>query len=351
MYPHRVRRIAALLAVALLTASLTAPTLAFDVGEDHTTEPLPAEIMPLAAESILLNVARTDKHFVAVGDRGHILRSPHGENWQQVRSPVRRMLNRVRRDAAGQLWSVGYDAAILTGGTDGENWQVRHFDAEAQPLYDIEFIDADTAIAVGGRSLVLRTTDGGANWEYIEQDVFDLQFHLFSIDRLGDGTLLITAEKGLLARSTDDGESWEMLAPAYTGSFFGAHPLGEKGALIHGLRGHAYVLEDIHEVETEDPLNWDEFEAVTVTDPEELEDLGYRQVATGTLQGLFGATGAPNGGVILVGVNGTLLHSNAAVTAFEELTNPNPYTLNHALVDGNRLLAVGRQGATWIPLR
>ncbi len=341
-----------LLGIALLLVGPTVQgTAASEPEVDPTTVPRPAEIMPRAASSIFLGVARAGDQYVAVGERGHVLRSRDGMTWQQVEAPVRRMLNHVQFDTATHGWAVGYDAAILQTSDGGNSWQVRHFDAEAQPLYDLHFISADVAVAVGGRGLVLRTTDGGATWEPLETDVFDLQFHLFSITGTQDGTLLITAEKGLLARSEDGGESWEMLAPVYTGSFFGALPHGASGAIVYGLRGHAYLLPDVSEVETEDPLTWDEFEAVTIEDHEELEDIGYRQLNTGTLQGLFGGVSLPSGGVVLFGVNGTILRSTPDLERFTAVAMNTPYTLNHAILENNRLLAVGRDGATWVPLR
>ncbi len=319
-------------------------------GPDPTLEPRPAEIMPLATDSILLDVARAGEGFVAVGERGHILRSRDGRNWTQVNAPVRRMLNRLRFTDGQHGWAVGYDAAILETPDAGRTWEVRHFDAESHPLYDIALLGNGNAIAVGGRGLVLQTLDGGKSWEPVENDVFDLQFHLFSITRLNDGGLLITAEKGLLVHSEDGGENWRMLAPAYTGSFFGALPHGESGALVFGLRGHVYLLKDVGAVDNENPLTWDEFEAETVTDPEELRDLGYQQLESGTLQGLFGGAVLDDGGVLLVGVNGVMLRSDPALTRFTQLRNPNPYTLNQVLPNKDRVLAVGRNGATWLPL-
>ncbi len=318
---------------------------------DPTLEPRVAEIMPLAPTSILLDVARAGDGYIAVGERGHILRSRDGQTWQQMQAPVRRMLNRLRFSDGQQGWAVGYDAAILETTNAGRTWEIRHFDPEAQPLYDLALLDGDRAIAVGGRGLVLRTEDGGKNWEPIENDVFDLQFHLFSITQLANGDLLITAEKGLLAHSEDEGRNWRMLAPAYTGSFFGALPYQDAGAVVFGLRGHVYVLEDAAAVDNENPLTWDEFEAQTVTDAEELRELGYRQVDSGTLQGLFGGTRLADGGYLLVGVNGVALRSDPAVTGFQALAYDNPSTLNQVLSNQDRALAVGRNGATWLSLK
>ena len=341
---------AAAILVSLLWLASTGVSAEEDAGVDPTLEPRPAEIMPLAPTSILLDVARAGNGFVAVGERGHILRSREGNEWQQVQAPVRRMLNRLRFTDGQHGWAVGYDAAILETIDAGKTWQIRHFDPEAQPLYDIVTLDANRAIAVGGRGLVLRTDDGGRSWEPVENDVFDLQFHLFSITRLNNGELLVTAERGLLAHSGDDGENWRMLAPVYTGSFSGALPHGEEGALVFGLRGHAYLLEDVGAVDNENPLTWDEFAAETVTDAGELAELGYRQLETGTLQGLFGGARLDDGGYLLVGVNGVALRSNPALTRFRKLRYDNPYTLNQVLPAAGRALAVGRNGATWLPL-
>src|SRR3546814_11876387 len=54
-------------------------------------KPMPAEIMPLTPQSLLLGVVNTGDHLIAVGDRGAIIASNNGKDWAQVRSEERRV--------------------------------------------------------------------------------------------------------------------------------------------------------------------------------------------------------------------------------------------------------------------
>jgi len=55
-----------------------------------------AQILPLAPESMLLDVTRTSRGFVAVGERGHVILSTDGKSWVQADNvPTRATLTNV----------------------------------------------------------------------------------------------------------------------------------------------------------------------------------------------------------------------------------------------------------------
>lgn len=335
--------------IATLATTVTCAVPAFaEEPPDPTLEPLPAEMMPLASRSTLLGVAATRDGYVAVGERGHILRSANGAEWTQVEVPVRAMLTGLSFLTPETGWAVGYDATILRTTDAGATWEIQNFDPEGQPFFDILFLDADHGLAVGKRSQVMETRDGGATWELIENEVFDFMFHVNDIQRLFDDTLLLVGERGLLVRSEDRGETWEMLQSPYVGSFFGALPLGESGAVVFGLRGNVYVTADVTDLDTEDPETWDEYAAVTVSDPEKLEEMGWRRVDSGTEQSLFGGTLLDNGELLLVGVGGVAVRSADRVTRFTTVANPRPFTLVSVVRKGDKALAVGQSGGVFL---
>lgn len=316
---------------------------------DPTTQPQPAEMMPLAVNSILLGVSATEDGWVAVGERGHILRSKNGKKWTQVNAPVRSMLTEVYFPDPGTGWAVGHDGVILKTTDAGRSWTIRHFDASMQPFYDILFLTPEHGIAVGKRSQVMETLDAGETWELVENDVFDFMFHINQILQLADGTLLGVGERGLLARSTDKGVNWEMLKSPYVGSFFGALPSGDSGAIVFGMRGNIYASDNIAALPTEDLEIWDEYEAQTVTDPAALAELGWKTVESGTEQSLFGGTLLPDGTALLVGVNGVAVISRDGMQRFTPLSEPLPFSLNAVTVRGGQVIGVGMFGAVTIP--
>jgi photosystem II stability/assembly factor-like uncharacterized protein len=287
---------------------------------------------PLAAASLVLDITQSGDHYVAVGERGHVLLSDDGSSWRQVLNvPTRSTLTAVfsRGDF---VWAVGHDAVILRSSDGGEHWQLQFSDPEAeQPLMDITFTDDQHGIAVGAYSLLLSTDDGGANWEFgnmldvtngplsdylaslepaaesadaeadamaadnaaMNDDFLDegLEYHLNAILDLGDAGLLIAAEAGTGYRSVDGGASWYQFAFPYQGSMFGLiaedqtagdQPAGNQPCVLaYGLRGHVQRSCDAG-------ASWTE-----LNNPVQAS--------------LFGAT-AHESGIALVGANGTLVY-------------------------------------------
>lgn len=257
-----------------------------------TTKPRPSEIMPLAARSPMLGLVNTGKHLVAVGDRGQILVSNNGRNWAQVPTPVRAPLTAVNFVDDMNGWAVGHDATILHTADGGRTWVLQHFNAELEkPYLSVRFLDANNGFAVGAYGMASITSDGGKTW--IDLDAPAIrgdEVHLNDIIKLGNGNLLIAGEQGMIGLSADNGTTWEKLTSPYDSSLFGALPVGEKGALVFGLRGNVFLSSDVR------AGNW------TKIDPQ-------------TVDTFFGGTTAPDGKLILVGLSGTILIIDPATNA------------------------------------
>lgn len=247
-------------------------------------KPRPSEIMPLAQRSPMLGIVRTSKHLVAVGDRGQILVSNNGRNWAQVKTPVRAPLTAVAFADENNGWAVGHDATILHTADGGKTWELQNFNAELEkPYLSVLFLDANNGFAVGAYGLASKTADGGKTWSDLEAPAVRAdETHLNDIIKLGNGDLLIAGEQGMLGLSSDHGATWTKLTSPYEASLFGALPFGEKGALIYGLRGNAYINADVRS------KNW-------------------TKIDTKTVDSFFGGTVTADGKLILVGLSGTIL--------------------------------------------
>lgn len=304
----------------------------------------PAMIAPRAPHSILLSVAHAGAGLVAVGERGHILTSGNGRDWKQVPSPADVMLNRVRFRDDKIGFAVGHDATILATHDGGSTWALVHFDPASRPLYDVFFLDDRHFAAIGGYGTWLDSTDGGASWNARSFPIGDLGQHFNAVATLADGTLLVVGEKGLMMRSHDRGANWEMLDSPYTGSFFGVLPYGGKGALVYGLRGHVYVSDDVSACKVLKVEGYDPYTRQSAADEARVKALGWRTVGVATLESLFGGA-ASGGGVILVGVNGTVLRVNPATGTASEPRTPDGETLADVIAVDSHWLGVGRRGA------
>jgi photosystem II stability/assembly factor-like uncharacterized protein len=169
-------------AAALLTlvlGGLSSPAISAD---DHMDVHY-AEIQPLAADSMLLDVTRIGERLVAVGERGHVVWSDDGMEWQQAENvPTRATLTTVVV-SGDRLWAAGHDAVIITSGDRGRTWSLQYFDPERQQaVMDLFFTDADNGVAMGSYGLYLVTGDGGRNWEDSVVDP-DNEFHLNAMVR------------------------------------------------------------------------------------------------------------------------------------------------------------------------
>lgn len=306
-----------------------------------SAKPRPAMMAPLAPSSTLLGIAAAGSRLVAVGQRGHVLLSDDGKQWRQVEVPTNAMLNRVRFRDAKAGWAVGHDATILATTDGGQTWQIQHDNPEGRPLYDVLFLEGKI-VALGGYGTYLATADDGKTWEPATSPLTELGQHFNAGVRLDDGTLLIAGERGLLARSKDGGATWDLLDTPYNGSFFGALPAGDKGALVFGLRGNLYATADIHACKTVNIAEYDPFTRETVADDQALAKTGWRPIRRPTTEGLFGGT-ADGTRALLVGVNGVIVGVDA-VRGSAELVGKAPETLNDVARHGDRWFAVGRRG-------
>lgn len=275
------------IAVALLAAGalIAGPVAAQDEGEPSlgNLKPRAAEAAPLATHSLLLGVVRAGDMLVAVGDRGHILRSADGRQWTQVAAPAHATLTAVDFADAQHGWAVGHDGAILQTADGGASWTLQRYDvAQNQPLLDVAALDATHALAIGAYGLMLATADGGGNWTPVNAPaLLEEGLHLNAVVRLGNGALLVVGETGLVGLSADGGASWTRLRIPYEGSLFGALPVGQNGALVYGLRGNVLRSDDVRSG-------------------------SWTPVDLGSVLSVYGGTQMPNGTIVLVGADGAI---------------------------------------------
>jgi photosystem II stability/assembly factor-like uncharacterized protein len=287
----------------------------------------PSEMMPNAAQSVLLGVVDSGLQLIAVGSRGHILLSNDGSRWKQVPSPVRSTLTAVNFVDMQNGWAVGHDTTILHSDSAGATWEVQNFQPELEkPLLDVLFLDTSHGFAVGAYGLFLQTQDGGAHWGQIDAPAILADgLHLYSIRKLGNGDLLVAGEQGLVGLSVDGGKTWTRLATGYSGTFFGATPVGIAGVVLCGLRGNAYL-------------------AANVRSP------AWHKIDTGTTDSFYSCASVDDGNVVMGGVNGTVLLVNTQTLKATRVADPVSSALSAVLPWKNNLIVVGESGARQIEL-
>ena len=327
------KALSGLLAMLALASASVAPVAHADdaaagaAAAAHSFKPRPAEIESLAVKNLMLDVTNTGKHLIAVGDRGHILASNDGKNWVQVPVPVRAPLTAVSFPDENNGWAVGHDAVIVHTTDGGRTWALQMFEPSLEkPFLDVLFLDAQKGFAVGAYGLFYRTDDGGADWVEVQApEVRGDELHLYSIARLGNGSLFVSGEQGLLAVSVDGGSHWKKVASPYEATLFGIVPHGNKGAVICGLRGNAFVADDASSGK-------------------------WKQIATGTKASFFGCSAIDDRRVALVGLSGTVLVADLATATTSALKSPVESAYSGVVKWGSSLVLTGEQGMQQISI-
>jgi photosystem II stability/assembly factor-like uncharacterized protein len=287
-------------------------------------KPRPAEIMPLASHGLLLDITNTGERIIAVGDRGNIIASLNGRDWAQVDVPVRAPLTAVYFADPKNGWAVGHDAVILRTADGGRTWALQNFQPELEkPFLDVLFVDNQHGFAVGAYGMFKETTDGGQNWTDVKNEVADAELHLNSMTRLGNGDLFIAGEQGTLGVSSDQGRTWTKLTSPYEASLFGALAVGDKGAVIFGLRGNIFVTNDVRTSK-------------------------WNKIATGNVSTLFGGTRLADGRLAMVGLNGVVFVTDASGAGVKQFPSGVATTQSAVVAFGPGLLMVGESGVEMV---
>ncbi len=241
-------------------------TIILSQATQATTLTADAVISPLAKDSLLLDIKNVNDQFlIAVGERGHILRSTDGKNWQQMPSPTQITLTSVFFVNSSLGWAVGHNATILHSNDSGFTWTVQNQNPQLEvPFLNVHFKDSKEGVAVGSYGLYYRTKDAGLTWqqefhltllteedlEYLDELKRDDEaVYLTERSRIlphfnrfyQDGrTVYLVGELGLIAKSNDYGANWERLADVYQGSFYDIHRTKKGNLLAVGLRGNVF---------------------------------------------------------------------------------------------------------------
>ena len=180
-----------------------------------------------------------DQHGWISGQDGLILRTDDGgKSWQKQQSnailketdgsEVPLYLFAIDAIDAEHAWAVG-DRSYLTSTEDGgKTWKARKVQgaadksgesmASADPIfYDVKFLDQQHGWIVGEFGKILRTDDGGASWREQEQsllsggsgfvDLLDLPT-MFGIQVVNPQEQISAGLEGHIARTTDGGQNW-----------------------------------------------------------------------------------------------------------------------------------------------
>jgi len=321
-----------------LTGVLSSASVSFSAYSDPLD--IPSVKMEAAQNSLLLDVEYAGKRLVTVGERGHIIFSDdQGQSWIQSNVSSMAHLNAVFFINSKLGWAVGEDQVIMRSEDGGENWNRIYDNRTAEvvaPLLDVLFLDEKNGFAIGAYGTILSTSDSGESWENIGERIDNIdEWHYNAITKTMGGSLYIAGEKGFVYRSDDDGNSWQviripreltpeevedMLEPYHEVSFLGVIPTNEEQRLVFfGVGGRVFITDD-------GGLNW-------------------RQAELNTTAGIAGGSLDENGSLIMVGSDGVIIRGDSKATEFSVYVREDRLPLTAVKpVGGGKFVTVGIAG-------
>jgi photosystem II stability/assembly factor-like uncharacterized protein len=109
---------------------------------------------------------------------------------------------------------VGYGGKILETTDGGFSWQPRPSGVD-KALYSLRFSDGQHAWIAGQDGIILHTADGGRTWErqtshavVKERDGTELPVYLFALDALDSQHAWAVGDRSVLTSTTDGGRTW-----------------------------------------------------------------------------------------------------------------------------------------------
>ena len=116
---------------------------------------------------LLLDALLAGSRVIAAGERGQIIYSDDkGGTWKRARVPVQATLTALFFIDDTHGWAAGHDSVILRTIDGGENWEQTHSAPQQEaPLLDIWFSDRTKGFAVGAYGQFYATMDGGRTWK------------------------------------------------------------------------------------------------------------------------------------------------------------------------------------------
>lgn len=173
--------------------------------------------------------------------------SDGGDNWTQVKSfggPGSISGDIIAFDADNVV-ILGPDTWTQRTTDGGANWSpasLNNFPAgfASKDFQGAAKIDENRAIAIGEK-FICTTSDKGANWNYIDHGLIDIDSNFYKIAFSSDTLGYISQYDGTIFKTTDFGNSWTKDETYFSQYYFFASEINEYGKLMLGTSA-GYIL-------------------------------------------------------------------------------------------------------------
>jgi photosystem II stability/assembly factor-like uncharacterized protein/subtilisin-like proprotein convertase family protein len=174
----------------------------------------------------------------AVGDNGTIRHTINGgATWTTQTSPVSGSVDKVFFLDENNGWIASLDSwgqiAHTTNG--GKDW-IKQTNPTLNKIADVFFITPEKGWAVGMDSTILRTTDGGANWQRVDLTVTNNWFFrsVFFIDEMHGWTVGVY---GIIMLTHDGGVTWQEIKTGFSETLLAVYFIDPQNGWATGVDG------------------------------------------------------------------------------------------------------------------
>jgi photosystem II stability/assembly factor-like uncharacterized protein len=291
-------------------------------GDGADVSPLkrPALQTAQAHRAAMMGVARAGARLVAVGERGVVLVSEdQGSGWRQVPVPVSVTLTAVRFRDDRHGWATGHAGVVLATSDGGSTWAVQLDGGRASALAlaaaraRVQALAGHPAAEAGRARQALAAAqqwvDDGADKPFLDLHIVDAN------------TVMVAGAHGLFFVTHDAGRTWTSALDRID---------NPEGRHLNAIGGHGQHIV----VAGEQGLVLRSY------------DGGRRFVAIQTplRSTWFAVDVAPSGAILLAGLRGNALRSDATGAQWTRVRMPTDATVTTLLRDGDRVLAGDQKG-------
>lgn len=212
------------------------------------------EVVPGAAA--IFGVALVGETTIAVGGQGSIYVHSAGAGWKKVETGTKERLLNVAGNKDGLAFAVGAFGTVLRSDDFGQTWRNGAPDwrcvgdvnagggslsgAAGEPtMFAVQVFDNGTVFIGGELGFILRSLDGGSNWQMVNQAIASVDTIAATVNAVrvrDDGVGFAVGQAGLLLKTEDLGATWTPVQAPTTGNLNSVDSLSNGSVIAVGMR-------------------------------------------------------------------------------------------------------------------
>ncbi len=172
-----------------------------------------------------------------VGNGGTLFETNNGgEDWEKIDLKLNDDLNSVSFSREGNPIVVGDSGLLINRNND--KWNLNRIHSNKDLLCIDEY---NGEIIVGGESgLILRSTNGGSNWENISAGT--TVENLNGMKLFSDDLFMVVGNNGTVLVSRDEGVTWQNFHIPTNNDLYGVDIFSEERGIVVGLHGTVLIF-------------------------------------------------------------------------------------------------------------